>query len=571
MTGTGIRRRRRLRGETGYILVMTGLLLIPLLVFTAFSVDLGAWYAQASREQRAVDAASLAGVVQLPTTGSAVSAAETTLAANGFPCTLVAVTPGTVATSGQPCVYALPTELGQEMTISIYHSAPQYFSEIVLNGESLTRTATAVYNLHIPLGSPNNVFGNNMPAGCTFTYPLPACDDSTPQPLTWAAINGPYSNHQDGDPFATKCSGANGGTPTSCSATSRGPNLTGAPIDGGVNTTYDSDGYEWVVQVPASDAGSSVTVSIYDPAFDGDSNSIGEAYSGSGSCQSNCLSTWGFSTSYQLFNTSGSNASISFDQSQGMNSQTNGPAGGTGGLNDCIGSTLGYKVFAPGTASQNAWYALCTFDVPSTFEGGGYGLQVKTSAIPGVTDTGTGYNVYAVKATTSGGAAPQVSGYQSLSVWNYLGKTAVTGTASFYLAFIGPQYAGHTLDLDLFDPGDGTGGNYFMQFFAPPSGLTTVPGTGTPTSCLYSDPTLTQGGAVTNSSSNCQIQTRDSGTSTPNIYNDNWMRVQITIPVSYSCTSDCWWTVQYSFQAGTPTDRTVWEASVLGNPVHLVS
>jgi hypothetical protein len=284
------------------------------------------------------------------------------------------------------------------------------------------------------------------------------------------------------------------------------------------------------------------------------------------------LSTWGFSTSYQLFDTTGSNALVSFDQSLGMNSVANGPSGGSQGLNLCTGGTPGYKVFAPGTTSQNAWYALCTFAVPSSFSGGLFGLQVKSSAIPGVTDSGTGFNVYAVKAvSTSSTAQPQVSGYQSLSVWNYLGTTPVTGTAAFYLASIGPQYAGHTLQLDLYDPGDGSGGNYYMQFLAPPSGLATVPTGGTATACTYSPPTITQGGATTLTSSNCQIQTRNSGGSPANIYNDNWMRVDIAIPASYSCTNDCWWTVQYSFQSGEPTDRTVWEANVLGNPVHLVA
>ena len=55
---TGHGSRRRVRGEKGYALVLTALMLLPLLAFTGFATDVGAWYARASRIQRAADAAS---------------------------------------------------------------------------------------------------------------------------------------------------------------------------------------------------------------------------------------------------------------------------------------------------------------------------------------------------------------------------------------------------------------------------------------------------------------------------------------------------------------------------------
>ena len=80
------RSTRRLKGESGYILIVTALLLVPLVVFTGFGVDLGSWYAQAAKQQRAVDAASLAGVVQLPNQSNAVQSGLASLKANGYPC-----------------------------------------------------------------------------------------------------------------------------------------------------------------------------------------------------------------------------------------------------------------------------------------------------------------------------------------------------------------------------------------------------------------------------------------------------------------------------------------------------
>ena len=49
--------------------------------------------------------------------------------------------------------------------------------------------------LPVPLGSPFNTFGNQ-------TLPV-----ATTDPKLWAAINAPYTLHQSGDPYATKCNG----------------------------------------------------------------------------------------------------------------------------------------------------------------------------------------------------------------------------------------------------------------------------------------------------------------------------------------------------------------------------
>ncbi len=97
-----------------------------------------------------------------------------------------------------------------------------------------------------------------------------------------------------------------------------------------------------------------------------------------------------------------------------------------------------------------------------------------------------------------------------------------------------------------------------------------MPTTGTPVSCLYSDPSATIGATPTNSSTDCNIKTRDS--SAGSIYNERWLRVQITIPGSVCTTTstDCWWSIKYTF-GGVPTDRTVWVVNVLGDPVHLIN
>ena len=52
--------------EGGYVAVMTGLLLMVLMGLAAFAVDVGQWYVVGQQEQRAADAAALAGVTKLP-------------------------------------------------------------------------------------------------------------------------------------------------------------------------------------------------------------------------------------------------------------------------------------------------------------------------------------------------------------------------------------------------------------------------------------------------------------------------------------------------------------------------
>ncbi len=235
----------------------------------------------------------------------------------------------------------------------------------------------------------------------------------------------------------------------------------------------------------------------------------------------------------------------------------------------------GYQVFSAGSGAgyyTTAWYNLCTFTVPAG--GGIYPLQVKTSAIPSVSpDTGGGWNVYSVRATRTPSAStqPQVYAIDKMSIW-----TPQPGSVSkFYLANIGQQYAGHTLQIDLYDPGDGTAGSspFTMQFLAPPSGSPSiVPTSGTATACTYNATnSSTFGPATPNSSANCTIKTLNANSSS-GIYNNGWLRVKVVIPTTYTCAADCWWTVKYSFGSGsTPTDRTVWVVNVLGDPVHLVS
>jgi hypothetical protein len=47
------------------------------------------------------------------------------------------------------------------------------------------------------------------------------------------------------------------------------------------------------------------------------------------------------------------------------------------------------------------------------------------------------------------------------------------------------------------------------------------------------------------------------------------MQIRIAIPNTYSCTTDCWWTIEVTY-AGGANDTTTWSARIEGNPVKLV-
>src|SRR5690606_38809267 len=74
----------RFRGERGVAVILTALVLVPLMVFAAFGVDLASFYARVGELQRAADAAALAGTVWMPDYDKAKAEAAASLRKNGF-------------------------------------------------------------------------------------------------------------------------------------------------------------------------------------------------------------------------------------------------------------------------------------------------------------------------------------------------------------------------------------------------------------------------------------------------------------------------------------------------------
>jgi hypothetical protein len=488
------------RSQRGYILWMSAFTMTLLLTASAFAVDLGSLYARASRIQRAADAAAMAGVVWMPGDFTRATTEALDIAAkNGF--------------STGVTVAAVPGN-SYRLKVTIRDSnIPRFFSVMLsASPASVTRASTAEFLPTVPLGSPENRLGND-----------PA---DTPPYLAylWASISGPYTDRNNGDPFSTKCGAATSGG--SCTQS---------------NTQYRTSGYKYAVDVPAAAIGRTLTVAVYDAG-----NYPRASYANVETADNGTVST-----SFEMFDVNPQPTDIAGDFAASRS------------LKGVCSSAPGKFVISDNSNSatyKNRWVDLCTVAVTAA---GTYHIQVKSSSLVDmagapVADSGNGWNQFSLKAAVSGiGVTPSLFGVGDLSLFNNLPGASGDVVANFYFAKIDPIYAGKTLSAQLFDPGDGASGDYYVNVL--------MPG-GAATGCSYG----VLGGTKTNISP-CRVQTRNAS---GNTYNGKWLQIDVALPTSYSCSADCWWKVSYEFLnvavGSSPNDRTVWSVQLSGHPIHLV-
>lgn len=188
--------------EKGVSLPLVGLALLTLFWFAALGTDLGWFYVNAQRVQRAADAAALGGVIYLP---GDLAAAESTAndigLRNGY-----ADQAGDSTSGTYPQIEIAQIE-DTQLEVSVYDEVPSFFLKIFgLDTFVVSRKATAEYVPPLKLGSPSNKFGNECDpeqAGCAG------------QDNFWANIHGKYTNTTMGDAYSSYCDGSSGNS--SCS------------------------------------------------------------------------------------------------------------------------------------------------------------------------------------------------------------------------------------------------------------------------------------------------------------------------------------------------------------------
>ena len=211
---------KRWKRDEGIALVWLAITLVLLIGMAGFGIDLGWIYLNTARAQQTVDAAALAGVVNLPGfIAQATQDAEDATVANGFDPAGLTVTP------------LADNKLHAELDISI----PSFFLKVLgFDHFDITREATAEYIKPVPLGNPNNCFG------------CPSVGDS------WAAISSQFIHKEHGDPYSTQCR-----VPASNSSCSTG------------NSDYNRggaySGYYYGIEVFGTS--NTLSVDLYDPTF----------------------------------------------------------------------------------------------------------------------------------------------------------------------------------------------------------------------------------------------------------------------------------------------------------------
>ncbi|MGQ0433248.1 MAG: pilus assembly protein TadG-related protein [Microthrixaceae bacterium] len=403
--------------------------------------------------------------------------------------------------------------------------------------------------------------GNRLcrwPAAITAT-PQPAPPNpiaANRNPLFWARISGPGGVAAQGEAYATRCTfQAN-----TCSAGNR-------------NTMYRDTGYWYVVKIKATGA-ASTQIRILDANYNrtGTAPTIGDSSDDGVD----------FNVSYRVFK---QNNPLDFTDRTPTAGQ---PGAGNATPNSC------WWDLAPSTANNTTfgakWQTLCTLN-PSNSDI--YLVNVQTTSPSG---NGAGLNAYALEAISSAcgvdeACQPSVYAFGDMGMYN----NPTSGLSTFYLAEVGPQYAGKTLVIELWDSGDANGIARMTPMM--PSPLAFKPVVPVPnTSCSYGADTPNPRhtgpplGGSTNAAvapgtvpagPNCTILTSNQpsagGTPRVTVFNDEWLTIKVDIPVAYSCqvgvnpentVNSCWWGIQYDFSAAA-TDATTWRARIEGNPVHL--
>ncbi len=495
--------------ERGVSVPLVAVMFTVLLGMAAFAVDLGWFYINAAQVQRTADAGALAAVVHMPQdfAGATVAANEVTTA-NGYTNGVDGVT---------VTVAQVPNEPNQ-VDVTVTDVVPTFFLKVFgIDTMTVSRRARAEYVPPLPLGSPDNQFGNSCDPGES------GCSG---QPNFWANIHGRHTDTRMGDAYSSYCDDGAGSGNSGCAQ----------------NPTWRERGYLYGVEAQGA---SSFTIQFVDVEFRNDSGGYPTG-DGIRTGDRGCEVSW----------------------------NSGGP--------DC-GQTVRVRLYAPDPTpldiSDNT--LLCSVDIPpvpqvpesdpyvwSSPAGcftvnnpstGIYVVQVQVLDSGGNDD---GLNRYSVRVVSPGNAA-RLYGLGDMSIYNNASGT----TTEFYLAEVSDIYRGKTFIVELYDPGEANPGGT-IQIMAPsgPGSWSVFASCEQYVKLQWPDPWTYRG-----TLSPCQFFAQSGGAQSvwDDRYNGDWIKLEITLPTSYTCSANCWWKVNYNYP-NSVNDTTTWRAYIVGNPVHLI-
>jgi len=541
----------RSRRDSGVVLALTALLMLPLVAATGFAVDVGAWYSHAERIQQAADASALAAVVWVEDDDILKyrNVGLDTARRNGFD-------------NADPDVTVVVDKINQsQVRVVITDNATQYFSQVVMDSFAITRQAVAEFVLPVPLGSPRNFLGTGR-----LGYSGTLSNIYYPESLTMS-INGLCTSKNQGDRKAAQ-------------------RISSENCTGTTNTEFTDTNYEYYIDLPPNRT-TYVDVLIFDGSYitrrgcslsendcrDDNDGTLYEAnelpppadfaadFNPGGGTQG------AFTTTFTLHQAD--NTPLDDNDNPSMAS-LNACANATHGVSGAAISPkpTGTKAFAPGSKSgmtntgffptgtgvafRNVavgWWNLCR--IPTTAPAGRYVLRVDHG-----NNNRNGSNNYAIVARTGTNGlcdsrfTVQCAKVYSKDFMSVRGNSSAA-VAQFFLAEVIDDHAGKRLNIELWDPAEG---GQTLRVMQP---------CGTNNWCYVNFNWYASDGTSGNNTSSINVAA--------NNFDGDLVTIQYDLPVDYSPPADNkWWKIEYTYASGTVTDRTTWAVNVTGDPVHLV-
>ncbi len=531
--------------QSGYVLATTALLLIPLMIFAAFAVDVGAWYVEADQAQRAADSASLAAVVRMPDEPNATQAAFDVAASNGYTdqpgCTGTvadcrsALEAGSVAS---PQVLVIPTGT-QSVKVHVLTNADSYFGQVVLDNITLDRFASARYILPVPMGNPTNVLGggSELIEGSQSNYYLRAMTEC--------------ENRRTGDFI-----GAGGG----CTGTGYDP---GNPDAGNTNPNHVDEGHKFIIDIPGTGSwelqarltcaeafgSTQANAPMRFTLYPGDNTDLDD--------QDNLLLP--ILTTVTVQDPTDDVSANCDDDGDGNNDWAwdNEPAPWVT-IQDNMTIDGHYVMFAKNTAYDANRRTL-------------YSLRV----VPTGTASNASWTCSRIGATPLADC-PNLWAESFLTTYTHTDMFDPAVSSQFselFLAEVAEVHAGKRMEVVLFDPADGIENMKILD----PSGVAQNLEWWTIDCAEYNYPTV---GCTGDYGSPASPITQTCGTD-PCLkqegaysFQDKTVKLFIDIPTNYACEvivaqpDNCWWTVEYE-TSGTASETTTWGVRIIGDPVRL--
>ena len=236
---------------------------------------------------------------------------------------------------------------------------------------------------------------------------------------------------------------------------------------------------------------------------------------------------------------------------------------------------------------------------------GTYRLRVDTLGFDGtnpptngVSSGGQAHKGYAVRVVDQAGLTGGtntctgcgVGGWDDMAIYTPI-AVAAGGHFDIPIFKVPPDYAGQKITIDVYDPGDISGGGNVDLYILDNTG--TIVTVTAPAVVNIWDVGLTRtnvgpavpctgSGSTTNPPVPCLVQTGQPQTATVRAttggvtnYNGHWVRFEVPIPSGYNPglnPNNWWWSLRYQISTGvTATDTVTLAIGLKGNPAHLLS